>query len=436
MRIPPLNSHGLRIRRGDEVLMFLLGLVSTWQILQIAGFAMSTWLTAVSLLYMILSRPAAFRKDRLAFLLLLLNITTLAVSFFTDLPSNYEITALFTFLQWFLVYALFMYCTQEASIPAVDSFLNGFDWSCRIQLVWCILQMVLYKLLEQDLNELVFGKLLSYDGATSRYRNGELTCTGLHWHGANLTPILLYLYWRHRSLITKLLCLAMVYFSHSATNMIGILLCIGLDFVLFAKRTLVDRSSSVLRKTAVYSAIALIALILISPLLIPKLWDMILYLLERFYQIWNPTKGKESSAVHFNYYKNLPTILKRLPFINVLFGSGASTSGHWFSYFYQQYTNQTWVVESDFVNLTLNYGIAGLTLIYSFVIRTIIYLKRTPGMSRIALWMLVLIPCGIIYNNQFLWVQLVEFMMFCRCLYPRNSIIRGPGQSAPQIGES
>ena len=88
------------------------------------------------------------------------------------------------------------------------------------------------------------------------------------------------------------------------------------------------------------------------------------------------------------------------------------------------------------MNLTLNYGIAGLTLIYSFMIRTIIYLKRTPGMSRIALWMLVLIPCGIIYNNQFLWVQLVEFMMFCRCLYPRNSIIRGPGQSAPQIGES
>ena len=65
-----LSPFGIRVRPPKETLLFLLGLVSTWQILEFAGFSLSTLLTLLTLGYLILTRGMDFRKDPLLLLLI------------------------------------------------------------------------------------------------------------------------------------------------------------------------------------------------------------------------------------------------------------------------------------------------------------------------------------------------------------------------------
>lgn len=407
-----LSKLGFRVARADETLLFLLGLFSTWQIVQVAGFSVSTLLTVLVAGYLVFTREPAIRKDWLLFCLLISYAVTTVLSLFLEIPSGYKKTALINFIQWILVFVVVMYTTQHQSSQLASTFLRGFSWSCRIQLIWCFLQILLYKLTHVDLNQLIFKDLLSMVTEASQFRDGSLVCTGLHWHAANMIPILIFLYFSHSSVFIKLACIVAVYFTKNATAMIGIFICVGLDCLLFAKQTLIDRQGALKRKIAAYCMLAFSAFVVLAPIIFPKIWSMVEYLLLRLYQIQNPTEGNESSATHFAYYKYLPNILCNLSAPEILFGSGIHTSGYRFTQFLSQYPDLIWMVESDPVNLILSCGVVGFFLHYTLVLRTIHCLSKTANGKKYAWWMLILIPCGFVYNNQFLWVVLVEIMLY------------------------
>ena len=407
------SEIGFRIRPPKEILLFLLGLFSTMQILQIGGVTLSTWLTVLTAGYLMLTQGFSFRKDWLLLILLLCTGVTFAVSMFSDIPTGYKKASLMSTVQWGLIFIICAYMRQEQSNTSTASFFRGFDWSCRIQLIWCILQMAAYYGLGMDINTKLFGDLLHTNNETSQFRNGVLACTGLHWHAANLIPVLIYVYFRYRNIFMKLLCFIIVYLMRNATAIIGIGFAVCLDVLMFIKRTLVNRDCAVYRKIAAYIMLGALGVLLVSPILFPKLWEMVQYLLLRLYQIQNPTKGNESSAVHFNYYRHLPYILQNIPRHEMLFGSGLDTSGYRFSFFSGQYVTSIWTVESDFVDAVLSRGIIGALLQYTFLIKLIFRMNRAKQ-SGLAAYILVLLVCGFIYDNQFLWVQLLGFMLYCR----------------------
>lgn len=407
------SEIGFAKKPPKEVLLFLLGLFSTTQILQVAGFAVSTWMTVLTAGYLLLTHGFDFRKDIHLLILLLFTGITFAVSILADIPTGYKKASVISTLQWVLIFIICAYMRKDTDDSSTNTFFKGFDWSCKLQLGWCVLQMGAWYLLKTDLNAKVFGELLHMSSETSQYRKGVLACTGLHWHAANLIPVLVYTYFRYRSIFVKLLCLVIVYLTKNATALIAVGCALGLDLLVFIKHVLYDNRSSVLRKTAVYIILGCGGVLLISPILFPKLQEVVEYLLLRFYQIQNPSLGNESSAVHFNYYRNLPHILANIPLPEALFGSGIATSGYRFSSFYGQYPGEIWVVESDFVDAVLSRGIIGALIQYSLLLR-IAWRMLQRKQTWISCILLILLFSGFIYDNQFLWVQLLEYLLYCK----------------------
>lgn len=406
------SEIGFKKRPLKEILLFLMGLFSSMQILQFFGFAISTWLTVLTAGYLLLTQGFDFRKDLHLLAMFLFTLVTFAVSMLSDIPADYKSASTTSTLQWVLIFLICAYVRKEKTGNCADAFLKGLDISCMIQLLWCVLQMLLWYSAKKDLNSIVFRDLLHMSQQTSQYRKGVLACTGLHWHAANMIPVIFYAYFRFKNIFIKLLCFVIVYLTKNATALIAITGAVCLEFLIFAKRTLCDNRCSIRRKIAVYAVLFCGVFLLVSPILIPKVRETVQYLFTRIYQIKNPTQGNESSAVHFNYYKNLPYILKNIPPTELLFGSGIATSGYRFTQFFNQYDTSVWVVESDFVDAILSRGIVGMLLQYGLQLR-LIWLAAKQKRTDIACFVTVLLAAGFIYDNQFLWVQLTIFLMYC-----------------------
>lgn len=400
------SQWGIRTRPPKETLLYFLGLSSTWQILQVAGFSLSTWLTFLVLGYLIITRGLDFRKDWLLLSMLLASVATTAISLVAEIPDGYLKASLSGFVQRLAVILTCFYACRDDR-KGGDAFLDGFRLSCYVQIGWCLAQLALYKAVGIDLN----GKLFSSVEQTY-LRDGTLVCTGLHWHAANLIPILVFVYFDRPNLVKKALSILVALGSKNATGIVAILLCLGIDAVLFVWRTLTDRQCGIPKKIAAWLMTAMLALLLLSPLVLPKVWAIVEYLLLRLHQATNPTAGNVSSAVHLSYYTLLPKILTHIPLLEVIFGSGIGTSGYRFTQFNGQYPDKIWTVESDFTNILLSLGVLGLLLHIVFLVLLTRRLAKQKQTSWICfLW--VLAVCGFVYSNQFLWVLLVELMLYC-----------------------
>jgi uncharacterized membrane protein YhaH (DUF805 family) len=234
-----------------------------------------------------------------------------------------------------------------------------------------------------------------------------------------MIPIIVYYYFCRPSLAKKALSILVAVGSKNATGLIAVILCLGLDGALFVWKTLTDRRCSVPRKIAAWAMVAVWAMALLAPLVFPKVWELMQYLLLRLYQARNPSVGNESSAVHLSYYTLLPRILTNIPILEVIFGSGIGTSGYRFTYFNGQYPDKIWTVESDFTNILLSTGVIGLLLQVAFLVLLTGRLKKQGQTGWICV-LLVLTVCGIVYSNQFLWVFLVELMLYCTLAHPQE----------------
>ena len=222
---------------GDG-LYFLLGLVSTMQILALFGFSLSTVVTGLVIVYAAaewyFNRSFSFEYKWIILLLAVFDLITTVVALLSGtLLDGYTKRAITSFIQIALILLVVGIRRTEERVPNhTDWFFRGFDLSCKIQLVWCFLQLVLFKLFEVDLNSVVFG----YSAETSQYRNGDLACTGLHWHAANMMPVLVYLYFSVKKHWWKLPVLFIAYETHSATILIAAFGCVGLDILCNGKQ--------------------------------------------------------------------------------------------------------------------------------------------------------------------------------------------------------
>ena len=401
------SRWGIRIRPPKETLLFFLGLFSTWQILSVAGFSLSTWLTFLTLGYLVVTRGLDFRKDWLLVMLLGGCFVTTGISLFAQLPGGYVKASLSGFVQRLAVLLTGLYACRDDR-KGGDCFLTGFRFSCHVQIFWCLLQLALFKSVGLDINRTLFsGAALS-----SHYRGGTLVCTGLHWHAANMIPIFVFYYFHRPRLWNKALAVLVAIGTKNATGLIAVILCLGIDGLLFIRRTLIAKECSVPRRVAGWIMAAVCLMLLVSPLVFPKVRELVEYLLLRLYQAKNPSLGNESSAVHLSYYTLLPRILTNIPLREVIFGSGIGTSGWRFTQFNGQYPDMVWTVESDFTNILLSLGVAGLLLHIAFLILLTRRLKNQRQYGWICtIWVLAI--CGFVYANQFLWVFLVELMLYC-----------------------
>lgn len=397
----------IRIKILSNIL-FLLGLVSSIQLLSIGGITVYNILLVISAIAVLFSERMRL-NDKWIFIVFLSSIVTLVLSqTFVDLTGDFRRSA-FTSGGTFLL-VLSIYGCINGSEKILKSYINGFDLTCKLSIMWCYLQVLFYEFFTIDLNDLIFKQILGVEGNVSDITNGSLIPTGFYCHRGYMIPILIYSYFRTQKISLKILVILMAFMTKSAAVSIGMIACVFFE-VLFRFFKVV-KDNKVKQKTIIVIGVSLIVVIAGLIIFSQQVGDTLSNLVFR---VTSASKdiGDNSSTTHYYYYKNFGNVVSNLNVFEFLFGTGFGTSGLQYTLMNGQYANLgSWVVESDLINIFINQGIVGFSLWLYALIRIIALCFKKHKYYENAVFIVILLGVGVMYNIQFGWFLMVELCIY------------------------
>lgn len=401
------------------IIFYILGVFTTIQLFSIAGVTMFNLALMFTVAIFIVTMIIDIKNSKITNLLNNINIDKyFIVSFITtlmtallsiinkSLSKEFKKASLIGGIIYLLI--LIIYYIMNFEYSYAEKLIEGFEISCKITLIWCVLQLVLFYLLKIDVNDLFFGKILGIPNATGDYYNGSLIPSGFYSHRAILMPSLFYLFFSASNIYICVLILLIGCLTRSTAIILGLLMALLARMVISIFKI---KNNKVSKKKIINIIIIVIVGIIFVLIFKAKFIEMINYIWTRITDVTS-NKADNSSVVHMLYYKSFGEIFKNLNFLNVLFGTGFGTSGQHYTWYNGQYANLgAWVVESDYINIFLNQGFIGLLLwIYIFVDLIIISIKYKYW-ENIA-FVLIIVCIGVMYNIQFSWFIIVELAMW------------------------
>ena len=390
----------------NEDLFFLLGLLTTMQILTLGGltgFSLVLVLTAVIALVLTDKR---LKPDTYFWASVVVSSLTIFLSVCNgSLTNGFRKAAIVGGITHLLLLVIYLIMNTKANYAA--KLLQGFELSCKITLVWCCLQLAVYYLLHKDLNAVVLGQLLRIPEARGDYVNGALIPSGFYYHRAILIPSFIYLFFSTSSPYWMGLILVVGCLTRSTALIMGLVLGLAFKVCSLCLKNpprIIKQKKLILILPGV--AIAIVGIVAVSP----KIAELVGYIVTRVADATS-NKTDNSSVVHFLYYKNLFQILRKMDFLHLLLGTGFGTSGIHYTWFNGQYADfNSWVVESDYVNILLGQGIVGFAL-WGYILVKVILLSIQQKYWENVAFILIVAFVGIMYNIQFTWFLVVEFAM-------------------------
>ena len=402
-----MKEEKIRIKIPGDIL-FLLGAVSSIQLLSIGGITVYNILLVISAIAVLICERICLR-DKWVFLILMSSIVTVIFSqVFENLTGDFRRTAFISGITFVLVVVI--YGCISGNRKTLKRYIDGFDFTCKLSIVWCYLQVFLYRILKIDLNTLVFKQILGVEGDVSCITEGDLIPTGFYSHRGYMIPILIYSYFRTQKIGSKLLIVLMAFMTKSAAVSIGMIACIFCEVLYriigFAK------NKKVKRKTIIAGIASLIVVFGVLIVFSQQVGDTLSNL---FFRITSASKNiaDNSSTTHYYYYKNFGNILSNLNPAELLFGTGFGISGLQYTLMNGQYADfGSWVVESDLINIFINQGIVGFSLWLYALIRIIALCFKKHKYYENAVFIVILLGVGVMYNIQFGWFLMVELCIY------------------------
>lgn len=341
---------------------------------------------------------------------------TCVFSCFLNLPSGYIANNIKGEVN---VVIIFLTATSMIAVkPIYDNIgalLIGLKWSCRVQVIWILIQYLCWSSLNLDINQAVFVDTLGMVENASQYKGTGYIPTGLSWNAGGIAPIIFIGFFLENILVWKILIVLGALLTQSATLTIGVALCIVYSVV----TVMVRHDWKTLKKHSLGAIIAFIILCL-SILFISYINRNLIQteadrLMDSFSYRLNGLSSEgdvvdSSTSAHLGYIVNLPTVFAHGDIIRFLFGYGINTSGYAYSAVTGQYADQIWIVESDITNILLNVGLVGFLVFYFWLIRNVAHLFVEK--SQLAPAMLVIILMGVTYNLQYPWMIFIELIIF------------------------
>lgn len=387
-----------------DYMFIMLGVFSTIQLLSIAGLTVFNicLVLTVTTIFM-LSRISV---DYFFIFSFCTTVITVIYSFcVADLTKGFLKSALIGGIIY--IFILITYIVMKSDVLRAINLVKGFQISCGLTLVWCVLQIISSYIFRIDLNTLVFEKIFMIKDAMGDYNTetGQLIPSGFFSHRAILSPIFIYLFFLSDNLFVEALIIGISLLTKSTALILGCALGVFFRILSFIMKKHDIKS----KKTKIISGIILtIILVSICLYMSGEIQNIFNYIVQRIVDS-RSNKADNSSVVHYLYYKNLFYIIKDFNLIEILFGNGFATSGLFYTRFNGQYSwMDSWVVESDYINIIISQGILGLVLwIYMMIdiIRKSLKIKEFKTVFFVLLIMFI----GIMYNIQFNWFIVVEF---------------------------
>lgn len=403
--------------RPKELYAYILGLTSTFYVVMIGNIHLFQLIAIAGL---IIFRIKKFHLDRtyLAYFLIMM------VSIFVNYNNGYGksmISALFVELILLLLYMQF----SSFDNKLLRCFIVGLKWSCIVEIIWCIMQYILYYLWKIDINQVIFVDTLGLVSTASRYRYSSgvrsLVVTGLCWHPSNMIPVLVLTLSFFNSWYVWLICIFIGVAMHSSTAVVAII------FVLVVKLYLKLRYNPNLTKMTKGKLISIgIGLVVVCTAVVST--NIVEVALDRVTTLFMRISGATNdlaTIAHTSYYTLLPEVFKNSSFAQILFGYGLACSGFAITMLNGQYSHVgMWSVETDYMNQIYGLGILGAVIFYVWLMK--IFKDRTNRHTIIQIMLPILIA-GVTYNILYYWVVFfVMVIMICnRKKIDLESLING-----------
>lgn len=277
-----------------------------------------------------------------------------------------------------IVICIPLLCLAYDFAPISNCLVRSFVWTFRIHLIWAIFQYSLWTFFDFDLNNFFFTSLLGglgKEGWTAVSNLGTandpivvLRVSGLNSDGAFLGIIVIIGIVLDRSLVFKILGLAVTFISMQRSTILAIVVML----LLFIIQILTHRRPGMhlpkLKPIGYFSLIALVVAIALIFILSPEIRNSVSLFASRF-DITKLTSGNDSGTMrHLLYIPETLRLLIALGFVVALFGVGPKTSGLIFSMApnsVSEILNKTmesgavWTIESDFASVMAGCGFVG-----------------------------------------------------------------------------
>lgn len=391
----------------SESLFYILGIFATIQLLSIAGVTVFNILLLMAVIFPFILILGRIKIDKFFVLSIISTVFTISLSLSNGLlTKGFKQSAIIGGITYLGV--LILYIVMNTKPQYAEKLIKGIKVSCILTLCWCCLQLVFYYLFNIDLNKVIFGELFKIVNAKGDYYNGKLIPSGFYYHRAILMPSLIFLFFSTTNPYLMLLIIIIGCLTRSTALIIGLLLALG-------SRVFISNAGNLFKtinKKQIILILTIMIIVVIDSIMnSSQIEELAKYIYMRFADTMT-NKADNSSVVHFLYYRNLESILKNMNIKNILFGTGFGTSGQHYTWFNGQYAGlESWVVESDYINILLNQGVIGLILWGFIFIKLVILSKKYKYWENIA-FIFVIAFVGIMYNIQFTWFIIAELGMY------------------------
>lgn len=404
----------------EERLLFLYGLLGTMPILQVLGFTAFTWLTVLSLGYMLLQGRIESKAKKKVLPYLIFSIGTLissGICLVSNMPSIWKDIQPSNII-WQLCYLIIFigYFNQKGIIKSIF-YIKGVYYAAFAHAIWGILQFFIYEIGNISINKILFFDLLHVQMAEYvQMRGSSIAMTGFCWNAGNFAPLLVIGYVLSSSIYIKIFFAGIALLSGSRTGITGILasflLELGIHF--FKKRKGKIKLGYILG----IGAIAVVAVVVIATngRIMQSISQRIQEMQGMFSRDFLTTQS--SSRLHARYWISIPRITGWNNLINNLFGYGIESSGYPFAEIYGQYADHAWTVECDFINILWSFGYIGFIIWYGWYGNQII--KGTKINNKYLILFAGLLVEGASYNVTFNWCLMFLLFVFTNISYSND----------------
>lgn len=388
---------------------YFVGLFACTPVITFFGYSLYIWFTCLFVLLIVwLVRPNIRLTSEMPFFLAAI-ITFLAVN--GTLTAAYAGNNFKGFVAIAIasIAGMFLCVDRKCS----EFLIRGVLLGAKLNVAWIFIQTFAITVLSVDLNNLIFVQLLGTVEAASQIKATGVVSTGLCWNVGGIAASLFVLFMLERSQGWKIAVLGAALLTQSSTTAIGLGLCVIWKLV----RHFIEHTKVTISRASIYAACFALAAIAMAAIFSgsfqQSLGKIIGATIGRVLRLFNGSGLDSSTAAHLNYYVNLPSLIKDMSPMQILFGYGIDCSGLPYTQLTSQYWwLDSWFIESDPVNTFLGMGLFGLVALYTWLIYSAI--KTFRVCRDIGVLLLIFIVCGLFYDLQsvtYYWLLVVELSL-------------------------
>lgn len=388
-------------------LFFAVTLLGSFGVVKYRGTSVFIWLQLITILVCVLVYKKLWipYKSIKAIYVCLFFTTVLAQ--FSSMTQSYKNSAVYIYILLIPSYFCigYLYHIAKGNLSIFKVIQTALKVMCVVQLIWCVVEIIVYKITGTDLNDFIFVKTLHTTNDASYFKLNQFMPTGFSHHPAVMAPIVVLAFLLFDSPIIKVLVCVVGFCILNSTTVIGVLLCICYELFKFFR----GKYRHVRKKTII--TILAILIIGIIVFISTKAYESIFATVSNLYSRISVAGYDSSSNVHKRYFTSYPDVLKISSIQQIIFGYGEGCSGYPFGVLFNQYTYLgNWSVESAIMDCLISRGILGFIFTYLFLIRTAV--KGFKVNEKYTACMIIWMFQGITYQIQFDWLFFIEMIFY------------------------